>query len=461
MYRFCMRRLCIQLCMGVMGCGLLQGVKSLKGDMVLCTVPLGVLKSGSIKFIPELPQRKLDGIKRLGYGLLNKVAMLFPYMFWETDLDTFGHLTDNTSSRGEFFLFYSYATVAGGPVLIALVAGEAAHTFESMPPTDAVTQVIQILKGIYEPQGITVPEPIQTVCTRWGSDPFTLGSYSNVAVGASGDDYDILAESVGDGRLFFAGEATMRRYPATMHGAFLSGLREAENITHHASARALRVKVNRSPSNNAHICASLADLFRDPDMEFGSFSVIFVRNNPDLKSTAILRVTFNEPRKKTQESSRPDQQHSNKLLFQQLQSHFNQQQPLRVYTLLSKQQALELREVRGGDEMRMNYLCEKLGVKLIGRKGLGPTADSLIASIKAERGGRKASATSLGLKSGVSKLQKGTLKRKLVRRAKIVRSSNKPAPLPNSNMVNAKASEEIQTTNQAPPETYGAVKYAY
>jgi lysine-specific histone demethylase 1 len=71
-----------------------------------------------------------------------------------------------------------------------------------------------------------------------------------------------------------------------------------------------------------------------------------------------------------------------------------------VYTLLSKQQVLELREVRGGDEMRMNYLCEKLGVKLIGRKGLGPTADSLIASIKAERGGRKASATSLGLKSG-------------------------------------------------------------
>ncbi|KAJ6323007.1 hypothetical protein OIU77_012770 [Salix suchowensis] len=179
------------------GVRVIAGSQVFEGDMVLCTVPLGVLKSGSIKFIPELPQRKLDGIKRLGYGLLNKVAMLFPYMFWETDLDTFGHLTDNTSSRGEFFLFYSYATVAGGPVLIALVAGEAAHTFESMPPTDAVTQVIQILKGIYEPQGITVPEPIQTVCTRWGSDPFTLGSYSNVAVGASGDDYDILAEKCG------------------------------------------------------------------------------------------------------------------------------------------------------------------------------------------------------------------------------------------------------------------------
>ncbi|GLJ53847.1 hypothetical protein SUGI_1149590 [Cryptomeria japonica] len=67
--------------------------------------------------------------------------------------------------------------------------------------------------------------------TRWGSDPFSLGSYSHVAVGASGrDDYDILAESMGDGRVFFAGEATNRHYPATIHGAFLSGLREAANI---------------------------------------------------------------------------------------------------------------------------------------------------------------------------------------------------------------------------------------
>lgn len=129
------------------GVQVIAGNQVFEGDMALCTVPLGVLKTGSIKFIPELPQRKLDGIKRLGFGLLNKVAMLFPHVFWGTDLDTFGHLSDDPSRRGEFFLFYSYATVAGGPVLIALVAGEAAHKFESMPPTDAVTRVLQILKG--------------------------------------------------------------------------------------------------------------------------------------------------------------------------------------------------------------------------------------------------------------------------------------------------------------------------
>ncbi|KAL2326686.1 hypothetical protein Fmac_025744 [Flemingia macrophylla] len=431
------------------GVQVIAGSQVFEGDMALCTVPLGVLKKGSIKFIPELPQRKLDGIRRLGFGLLNKVAMLFPHVFWEMDLDTFGHLSDDSSRRGEFFLFYSYATVAGGPLLIALVAGEAAHKFESMPPTDAVTRVLQILKGIYEPKGIVVPEPIQTVCTRWGSDPFCFGSYSNVAVGASGDDYDILAESVGDGRLFFAGEATTRRYPATMHGAFLSGLREAANMAHHANIRTLKMKVDKAPSN-AHSCASLlADLFREPDIEFGSFSVIFARKNTDPKSPAILRVTFSEPRRKCHAVAKQDQQHSNKLLFQQLQSHFNQQQQLHVYTVLSIQQVLDLREVRGGDEMRLNYLCEKLGVKLVGRKGLGMNADSVIDSIKAERGNRKPVSTPLTLKQGVSsKLKACIMKRKLIRRAKVVRKNH--GSIDASSAI--KISEEVKITDQVLPD---------
>ncbi|XP_068646403.1 protein FLOWERINGUS D [Aristolochia californica] len=378
------------------GVQVFAGNQVFEGEMALCTVPLGVLKSGSIKFVPELPQRKLDGIKRMGFGLLNKVAMLFPYVFWGTELDTFGHLSDDPTRRGEFFLFYSYATVAGGPLLIALVAGEAAIKFEGMPPTDAVTRVLQILRGIYEPQGIDVPDPIQTVCTRWGSDPFSLGSYSNVAVGATGDDYDILAENVGDGRLFFAGEATTRRYPATMHGAYLTGLREAASMARHANARTLKIKVERSPSKDTQSCATLlADLFREPDLEFGSFAVIFGRKCPGPKSQAILRVTFGGSRKKTNEGLKSDQPHSNKLLFQQLQSHFNHQQLLHVYSLLSRQEVLELREVRGGDEVRLNYLCEKLSVKLVGRKGLGSAADSVIASIKAERGKRSSSGSAL------------------------------------------------------------------
>jgi lysine-specific histone demethylase 1 len=43
------------------------------GDAVLVTVPLGVLKAGSIAFQPPLPQRKQEAIERMGFGTLNKV----------------------------------------------------------------------------------------------------------------------------------------------------------------------------------------------------------------------------------------------------------------------------------------------------------------------------------------------------------------------------------------------------
>jgi len=46
------------------------------GDAVIVTASLGVLKRGGIQFSPALPERKLGAIKRLGFGVLNKVRFL-------------------------------------------------------------------------------------------------------------------------------------------------------------------------------------------------------------------------------------------------------------------------------------------------------------------------------------------------------------------------------------------------
>ncbi|KAJ8425014.1 hypothetical protein Cgig2_030541 [Carnegiea gigantea] len=359
-----------------------------------------------IGFIPELPQRKLDAIKRLGFGLLNKVAMLFPHVFWGTDLDRFGHLSEDPVRRGEFFLFYSYATVAGGPLLLALVAGEAAHMFETMPPTDAVMRVLEILR-----ESLNLKElPCQNLSKKartlmWHFVPLEMTM--------------IYWQRVWETEECFTGEATTTRYPATMHEAFLSGLQEAANVAHYATVLALDVKIERSASKNAHTYASLlADLFREPDLEFGSFSITFEKDNADPKSAAILSVTFTETQKKGDEGSKeskPDARHSKTLLFQQLQSHFNEQQQIHMYALLSKQEALDLREVRGGDNNRLYHLTEKLGVKLVGRKGLGPTADAAIASIKAERGNCKASTPSVAVKLGMLRPKGSPVKRKMIR----------------------------------------------
>ncbi|KAJ6837646.1 lysine-specific histone demethylase 1-like protein 2 [Iris pallida] len=123
-----------------------EGGQVFQADAVLCTVSLGVLKSGSIRFEPELPARKKEAIERLGFGLLNKIAMLFPFVFWGEDLDTFGCLNRDSSKRGEFFLFYSYHTVSGGAVLIALVAGEAALEFERTDPVVLLHRVLGIIR---------------------------------------------------------------------------------------------------------------------------------------------------------------------------------------------------------------------------------------------------------------------------------------------------------------------------
>jgi monoamine oxidase len=48
-------------------------------------------------------------------------------------------------------------------------------------------------------------------------------------VGAKTEYYDTLARPI-DNRVFFAGEATHRSYPGTVHGAYLSGIREANRV---------------------------------------------------------------------------------------------------------------------------------------------------------------------------------------------------------------------------------------
>ncbi|XP_015917188.1 lysine-specific histone demethylase 1A [Parasteatoda tepidariorum] len=223
-----------------------SGMVSYKGDAVLCTLPLGVLKhsiqsngqsGNAVQFVPPIPDWKASAIQRLGFGNLNKVVLCFDRVFWDINANLFGHVGSTTSSRGELFLFWN---LYKAPVLLALVAGEAAAVMENVTDDVVVGRCIAVLKGIFG--NCTVPQPKETVVTRWRADPWSRGSYSYVATGSTGNDYDILATPVsgpagmqpgqpaGIPRLFFAGEHTIRNYPATVHGAMLSGLREAGRI---------------------------------------------------------------------------------------------------------------------------------------------------------------------------------------------------------------------------------------
>lgn len=75
--------------------------------------------------------------------------------------DMFGHVNADTNQRGLYYLFYAYHGISGGAVLAALVAGDAAIAFEKLSQDQAVADVMQLLRSIFTPQGVDVPEPLQ------------------------------------------------------------------------------------------------------------------------------------------------------------------------------------------------------------------------------------------------------------------------------------------------------------
>ncbi|MBT3224024.1 MAG: NAD(P)-binding protein, partial [Proteobacteria bacterium] len=64
------------------------------GDRAIITVSLGVLQGGDIQFKPPLPKKNSDAINRLGMGLMNKVWLVFPEVFWDEDVNFMGYLSD-------------------------------------------------------------------------------------------------------------------------------------------------------------------------------------------------------------------------------------------------------------------------------------------------------------------------------------------------------------------------------
>lgn len=191
------------------------------GDRALITLPLGVLKRGSVRFSPPLPPEKQQAIAALGMGTLNAAALRFPKRFWPKKAELLGYVSARKGFWSEFYSFTYHA-----PILLAFNAGLAAREIELLPDEEILTQVMQTLHQIFGP---SVPDPVGWQIARWAQDPWSWGAYSFVAAGATPADYDTLAAPVGD-RLFFAGEATSRDFAATVHGAYLSGLREGDRI---------------------------------------------------------------------------------------------------------------------------------------------------------------------------------------------------------------------------------------
>ncbi|KAG8133359.1 putative Lysine-specific histone demethylase 1B protein [Naja naja] len=198
---------------------------------VLIAVPLTILQKPAIQFNPALSDRKMKAINSLGAGVIEKIALQFPYRFWESKIqgaDYFGHIPPNSSKRGLFSVFYDMDPQRKCSVLMSVITGDAVRTIRKLDDKEVLQQCMTVLRELFKEQ--EVPDPVKYFITRWSKDPWIQMAYSFVKTGGSGEAYDILAEEI-QGKIFFAGEATNRHFPQTVTGAYLSGVREASKIS--------------------------------------------------------------------------------------------------------------------------------------------------------------------------------------------------------------------------------------
>ncbi len=192
-------------------------------DCVVVTLPIGVLAEGSVRFDPPLPASIAEPLSRLRMGLLNKICLTFPRSFWDERAD---FLTFYTDPAPLYYAWLNLMRYGGKPVPVGFTSGRMARTVETMSDEALVSLVMRRMRAA---SGTRVPEPEAVRTSHWASDPYARGSYSYPGLRASGNDRSQLGKPIED-TLFFAGEATHRADPASVHGAWWSGLRSARQI---------------------------------------------------------------------------------------------------------------------------------------------------------------------------------------------------------------------------------------
>jgi monoamine oxidase len=185
----------------------------------IVTVPIGVLKAGSLRFVPDLPPPAEAALAGLHMGALTKIALRLDRARLGTvpATDYFDLGPDGTTVAFEFFPHER-------DLCLAALGGDGGRAACAMGEAGAVAFATDRLASML---GGRVRDAITGGrLAGWWTDPHALGSYSIVDPGHVGAR-EALRIPVGD-RVFIAGEATAGGGAMTVGGAYLEGERAAD-----------------------------------------------------------------------------------------------------------------------------------------------------------------------------------------------------------------------------------------
>lgn len=252
---------------------LCQDGKKYRAKNVICTVPLGVLKSGnplsSISFLPQLSSEKQSLVNNFKMGRHDKVV----FRFAEKDVFWPKHVLQFNCLHSAVQFTNLHAVGKPGMLLAHIFGADKNFDISLLSDKEVVQSILQVLEnGLFNKQkgyGNTIlprttfidesershvmknnkkrkkreevrmnniPEPISTIVTRWENDPFACGSYSYCPMKTNLDSIAgwETPEKLGTDNcaLYFAGEHTVDGADGWQcaHGASNSGVRVAYQI---------------------------------------------------------------------------------------------------------------------------------------------------------------------------------------------------------------------------------------
>jgi monoamine oxidase len=193
----------------------------------IVTVPLGVLKAGTIHFTPAL-HGKEQALRTLEMGAVVRVSLCLGSEVWATQ----------ERLAGDGFLFsgdppfpvWWVSNPPPFPVVTGWAAGPNARALAGLSEAQRVRAAVDALTVVLGMDPVRLQQGLRGGFSHdWQTDPFSRGAYSYAAVGGSDAGEELGAPF--DATLFFAGEATESDgQNATVHGAIASAQRVAKEV---------------------------------------------------------------------------------------------------------------------------------------------------------------------------------------------------------------------------------------
>lgn len=203
-----------------------------EANYVIFTAPIGVLKQNKIKFTPTIPKNLQNVIDSIQVAEIDKVYLEFDEIFWNKDADKFVYVGNQSPPAlvSNWYKYNGHCKYAGLCILIPTpLAGEVEQMTGNESPFEAVKHILEAIKT---DKSKPLPAPTKCTHTNWVSDAYSCGAYSTYSTNGGGDiQKSVEAFTFGaSGRIRFAGEHTVLNGATFAHGAYRSGLREADYI---------------------------------------------------------------------------------------------------------------------------------------------------------------------------------------------------------------------------------------